>query len=159
MYSYYHYISSCGIRFRAGQTNDDFARELRKFVPRPGMAGAYAKVINNAYRTRVRMQRDDVQLISEQINTSNKDIIKTRTLLLKEEIDARDYREIKQENETRITVLEAKLIEISAASTNIGPQLVKAVHVLSHLNELYTDGGCQKETRHHQFNLSGKNRF
>jgi site-specific DNA recombinase len=109
------------------------------------MAEAYAKVINNAYRIRTKTQRDDVQLISEQINTANKDITKARTLLLKEEIDARDFREIKQENEKRVTVLEARLIEISAASTNIGPQLLKAVNVLSHLDVLYNDGDVKKK--------------
>jgi len=109
------------------------------------MEQAYAKVINNAYRIKTKTQRDDVQLITEQINTANDDIAKAPKLLLKEEIDARDFREIRQENEKRITTLEARLIEISGASTNIEPQLAKAVNVLSNLGELYKDGDTKKK--------------
>ena len=60
------------------------------------------------------------------------EIVRGRKLLLKEEIDAQDCREIKRENKQKIERLEARLIEVSGLSTNIEPLLEKAVSNLSH---------------------------
>ncbi len=70
---------------------------------------------------------------------------KGRELLLKEEIDAYDFREIKRENEKKIEILEARLIEVSSLSTNIEPLLEKAVSNLAHLDELYRDGDAKRK--------------
>lgn len=51
-YYYYHCISSCGTRFKSENVNELFSRELRKFVPRPGMIEIYANKINAEYKKR-----------------------------------------------------------------------------------------------------------
>ncbi|HWK07092.1 MAG TPA: hypothetical protein VNS58_25840 [Puia sp.] len=61
-------------------------------------------------------------------------------MLLKEEIDAKDFREIRMENEKKIQTLEASLIEISKTTSKIGPFLDKVLSVLSRLDQLYHDG-------------------
>lgn len=144
-YYYYHCVSSCGARFKAENANDLFCRELRKYIPRPGMEKAYAHVINTAYKVRTKSQRDDIKSLSEQIDAANSDIVRGRKLLLKEEIDAQDFREIKRENEKKIDILEARLIEISRVSTNIEPLLEKAVSNLAHLDELYKEGDVKRK--------------
>jgi site-specific DNA recombinase len=144
-YYYYHCVSSCGARFKAQNANDLFCRELRKYIPRPGMEQAYARVLNTAYKTRTKSQRDDIKTLADQIDTANSDISKGRRLLLKEEIDAHDFREIKRENEKKIEILEARLIEVSSLSTNIEPMLEKAVSNLAHLDELYNEGDVKRK--------------
>ena len=81
-------------------------------------------------------QREDIRAIGEQIEAANLEVARGRKLLLKEEIDAQDFREIKRENEKKIEMLEARLIEVSRLSTNIEPLLEKAVSNLAHLDEL-----------------------
>jgi site-specific DNA recombinase len=66
-------------------------------------------------------------------------------LLLKEEIDAQDFREIKRENEKKIERLEARLIEVSSLSANLEPLLEKAVSNIAHLDELYQDGDTKRK--------------
>jgi site-specific DNA recombinase len=144
-YYYYHCVSSCGARFKAQNANDLFCRELRKYIPRPGMEQAYARVLNTAYKTRTKSQRDDMKALTDQIDAANMDISKGRKLLLKEEIDPHDFREIKRENEKKIEILEARLIEVSTLSTNIEPMLEKAVSNLAHLDELYKDGDVKRK--------------
>jgi len=69
--------------------NDLFCRELRKYIPRPGMEKAYAHVLNTAYKVRTKSQREDIRSLAEQIDAAGNDIARGRQLLLKEEIDAR----------------------------------------------------------------------
>jgi len=83
--------------------------------------------------------------ISEQIEAANLEVARGRKLLLKEEIDAQDFREIKRENEKKIERLEARLMEVSSLSANIEPLLEKAVSNLAHLDELYQDGDTKRK--------------
>jgi hypothetical protein len=59
-YYYYHCLASCGVRFKAEDTNSLFLRELSKFVPKPGMLEAYKRVIDGGYRLRTKSQREDI---------------------------------------------------------------------------------------------------
>jgi hypothetical protein len=45
-YYYYHCISSCGCRFKAENANGLFVRELKKYVPHPGMNEIYVAAIH-----------------------------------------------------------------------------------------------------------------
>ena len=144
-YYYYHCSSSCGARFKAENANDLFCRELRKYIPKPGMEKVYARVMNTAYKIRTKGQREDIKAITEQIEAANLEVARGRKLLLKEEIDAHDFREIKRENEKKIEVLEVRLIEVSRVSTNIEPLLEKAVSNLAHLDELYKEGDVKRK--------------
>ena len=78
------------------------------------MEKAYAHVLNTAYKVRTKSQREDIRSLAEQIDAAGNDIARGRQLLLKEEIDARGFREIKRENEKKIERLEARLIEVSS---------------------------------------------
>ena len=144
-YYYYHCSSPCGARFKAENANELFCRELRKYIPRPGMEKAYAHVLNTAYKIRTKSQREDIRAMSEQIEAANVEVARGRKLLLKEEIDAQDFREIKRENEKKIEMLEVRLIEASRVSTNIEPLLEKAVSNLAHLDELYKEGDVKRK--------------
>ena len=97
------------------------------------MEQAYSRVLNTTYKVRTKGQRDDIKALAEQIDEASTDLAKGRKLLLKEEIDSQDFREIKRENEKKIEFLEVRLIEVSSLSTNIEPLLEKAVSNLAHL--------------------------
>jgi site-specific DNA recombinase len=144
-YYYYHCASSCGARFKAENANDLFCRELRKYIPRPGMEQAYARVLNAAYKARTQTQREEIKAIGEQIEAANLEVVRGRKLLLKEEIDGQDFREIKRENEQKIDMLESKLIEMTRVATNIEPLLEKAVSNLGHLDQLYKEGDVKRK--------------
>ena len=136
-YYYYHCNSSCGIRFKAENANDLFSKELKKFVPRAGMVEAYKFILNKTYKLRTSTVGNEIKEISEQINKASSDIIKARNLLLNEEIEPGDYREIKIEREKIISTLESKMIDLSREKLNIEPLLNKAFTALSQLDELY----------------------
>ncbi|HEY9260119.1 recombinase family protein [Chitinophaga sp.] len=145
IYYYYHCKSSCGARFKAEAANDLFTKELRKFVPRVGMAESYKVVVNAAYKAQAKGQRSEVKEITDQLNEAQNDIAKARKLLLKEEIDAADYKTIKGESEKRIMLLEAKLMDAAKNTSNIESLLDNAVKSLVTLDQLYKDGDVKKK--------------
>lgn len=145
LYYYYHCRSSCGTRFRADTANGLFLKELRRFIPRSGMAESYKYVISYAYREQGKSQRTEARMLNDQLNEAQNDIAKGRRLLLKGAIDAADYRAIKAESERKITELEAKLIEASKSTAGIQGLLDNAVDSLIRLDQLYTDGDVKKK--------------
>ena len=63
---------------------------------------------------------------------------KARDLLLKGDLDAADYRDLKHQCERKASIIEGKLVEMSAEKDRgIGPLLDKALKNLSRLPELY----------------------
>jgi len=57
-YSYYHCVSPCKTRFRANNVNEFFAKELRKYLPCPGMTELYKEVLNQSYKQNTKGQRE-----------------------------------------------------------------------------------------------------
>src|SRR5665213_2362501 len=49
-YHYYHCSSTCGISYNAKTVNMDFVRELRKYIPKPGMAEVFKEVVCDLYK-------------------------------------------------------------------------------------------------------------
>lgn len=94
------------------------------------MAESYKYVISRAYKEQGKSQRTEARLLNDQLNEAQNDIAKGRSLLLKSEIDAADYRTIKAESERKITELEAKLIKASKSTAGIRGLLDKAVDCL-----------------------------
>jgi len=70
-YLYYHCISPCRTRFNAHEANSKIVNELRKYVPRPGMADMYKEIINQLFKQSTKAQRDDLKLITDQLVQEN----------------------------------------------------------------------------------------
>ena len=139
-YYYYHCTSTCGVRYRAGDVNAAILKELKKLVPKPGMAEVCTKVVNELYHSEYSQKGDSKKEIVSKIEVLNNKIRTARDLLLKGDIDGSDYKTIKTESEDQITILEAKLFEASTPQINIEHKLKNAVNVLLNLDLLYKNG-------------------
>ena len=144
-YLYYHCISPCKTRFNAHEANDKIVTELRKYVPKPGMADMYKEIINQLFKQSTKAQRDDLKLIKDQLEQENIHLSKARDLLLSSEIDPSDYRIIKASCEKKISVLESKLFDRDSSEYKIDHLLENAVNVIGKLDRLYIDGDIRKK--------------
>lgn len=136
-YHYYHCSSKCGCRYKAEDINQLFFNEIKKYVPKPGLADLCKKVINNVYEEDFAAKGDGRKDVLIKIEELNKKRSNARELLLKGDLDGNDYRVIKLECESKINALEAKLAELSKNNSNIERELDKAVTVLTNLDVLY----------------------
>lgn len=148
LYYYYHCIASCGCRFKAEVANEAFVNQLKKFKPHQAVISLYKTIINKAYKSKCSQQQYGSRQMMDDISKMNEKIAKGRELLLAGDIDAGDYRTIKNSSEEQIYRLEAKLSEIATKSTSansIGQLLEKAINILSHIDQLYNQADIYKK--------------
>ena len=146
-YYYYHCSSSCGIRYTAQVVNDFIVDEIKKYVrPLPKLQ-LYKEVIASTFKTKTRLQRDEIKQLNVQLEEANKRISKARELLLDGGIDAGDYRSIKLQSEEQINRLEAKLTASITETTDIDSLLSKAINNISKIDILYANGSITQKRK------------
>ena len=112
-YPYYHCTSQCGIRFQAEKVNTLFERELKQFVPKPGMAELFKTIVCDSYVDNGgRTFRNQTQK-ANQIADQNSRKSRALELLISQAISTEEYQQIKKECENAILRLEAELKELS----------------------------------------------
>lgn len=139
-YYYYHCASSCGSRFKTENANSLFVKELRKYTPRPGMSDVYVLSLKESYHEKTRNQQSDRRQLLTQIDELNLRLRNAREMVADQKIDPEDYRELKTDCATKITMLEAKLSGCAEAERGIDGLLYKAVDNLCRLDTLYEEG-------------------
>lgn len=144
-YFYYHCLYPCNSRFRAQESNGLFMSLLRKFTPRPGMKEVYKIVLNETYQSLTVGEKDGLKRLKSEMDQIQTKITKARELLLSGDLEATDYKTIKQEGEKRLNTLEARLLATPAPERNIDELLNKALDVLCHLDKLYAEGDTKRK--------------
>jgi site-specific DNA recombinase len=134
---YYHCIPACRTRFNAEKANDIFAKELRKFLPRQGMAEIYSLIIKDVYNLESGSQFEGRKDILTQIHAENDRLAKGLNLLLDGAIESAEYKALKSAAEKKLLSLEAKLIGATKATIDIDDLAEKALSSLYRLDLLY----------------------
>jgi hypothetical protein len=114
-------------------------------MPRPGMMEAYKTVLAQTYRSITSKERDGRKVLKNELDQIQTRISKARELLLSDDLDAADYKTIKQEGEGRITALEAKLFSSPAQNPNIEALIDKILDSLCRLDKLYKEGDLKRK--------------
>ncbi len=120
--------------------NAAILRDLKKLVPKPGMAEVCTRVVNEMYNSEFSQKGDNKKEIVTKIEALNTRIKTARELLLNGDLDGTDYKSVKVECEEQIVKLESKLFDVSTPKVNIENHLKKAVEVLLRLDLLYKNG-------------------
>ena len=118
---------------------------LRKFMPKLGMKEAYKTVLAQTYRSITSKERDDRKALKDELDQIQTRISKARELLLSGDLDAADYKTIKQEGEGRIAAIEARLFYLPAPNANIEPLLDNLLDNLCQLDKLCEEGGLKRK--------------
>jgi site-specific DNA recombinase len=139
-YYYYHCISLCGCRFKTENANSLFVRELRKYVPQPGMDTLYIVTLKETYSSKTSGHLGERRQILSQIDDLNIRLKNARELIADGKIDDEDYRELKKDCTLKITILESKLSGSSHSEKGIDGLLKQAIGNLSRLDALYVEG-------------------
>jgi len=145
-FTYYHCTSACGIRFRSEKVNEAFALELLSYLPRKGYEEIFVETIADAYQNQVGSILDERKSYTKQIQELNKKIEKARDLLLDNDIDAVDFRAIKNECSEKISIVESKLSELNTknkAALNIRPIAERAIKNLTDLDLFYENSSVE----------------
>lgn len=136
-YHYYHCYSGCNVRFHADRVNEGMIEELKKYRTHPAVLALYRVVLEDVHKVANRSKTEELARIREELTALATKMKRARELLLAGDVDADDYRAIKQECEDGTLRLEARLAELSELQKDITPLIEKAVALLSRLDESY----------------------
>jgi site-specific DNA recombinase len=137
---YYHCTSACGIRFNAKQANEAFAQELMMYIPRNGYDELFVNVVTDCYNNQNRSVKEDRKDFIQEINLLTKRMENARNLMLDNDIEAVDYRAIKEECNEKIARLEARLSDLNVENStviDIKPIANEAIKSIRLLDEFY----------------------
>jgi site-specific DNA recombinase len=143
---YYHCRSSCGVRYPAELVNNAFLEELTQIMPRKGYSELFVETVTDCYNNQTRSVREERKDLIHQINELTLRTDKARDLLLLDEIEAGEFRRIKEECNEKITRLEARLNEVMVQNStllDIRPIAESAIKSLELLDKLYDDATIQ----------------
>ncbi|HEY4325740.1 MAG TPA: recombinase family protein [Mucilaginibacter sp.] len=146
-YHYYHCFAKCGVRFNANLVNREFENELRKYAINPAMLDLYKQILTDVFEQTIGGRNNELSVCRKQLNGFAEKIDRARELLLLGDLDSADYRKIKNDSERQISILEGRLLELSANTFRIGPLLQKALSNAAHLPELYENADIQEKRK------------
>ncbi|MEO6522794.1 MAG: recombinase family protein [Mucilaginibacter sp.] len=109
-YYYYHCKKNkCRQRHGVDKTNKLFEEELKRFVPKPGMADIFEDVIMDTYSDQSKFYKEERKRVNSLVSEHKERLKKSRELLLKDALTSEEYKEIKAETDAHIVRCEADL--------------------------------------------------
>ncbi len=147
-YYYYHCIWPCKVRYGAEETNRLFLDLLRTWVLNPRGVELLKLVISSLYKNRTKSEFNAKAVVMNDITKQNEKMAKARRLLLDEEIDSTDYKEIKVDHEAGIARLEAKLQELSQEKSvrlDINKLMDRVISTFSNLDKVFENATLIKQ--------------
>jgi len=144
-YSYYHCSDGCTFRFRADHINEQFADELKKYIPGNEMADLFKIMLRDAWHEQTSHLNDAFKELKKQIKEIEKKLSYSRKLLSSKQIEPIDYREIKSAYTGTLENLQAKLSASNAAEINLEDFLNKGINNMLKPDYLYETLDTEKK--------------
>lgn len=129
-YNYYHCISPCGFRVRADKINQQFNDQISNMVPDKQYVELYKKILTEIRKVTFAEHAASQKAYTNSIERSIERIVKAKELLLQSEIDADDFRLIKEDCEKRISAIGIELQQSAMLERKRKQELNKAAHIL-----------------------------
>ena len=113
LYYYYHCMKGCKERISADKVNKRFIDALSMITANKNVIDTYYNIMADKFKASGKDKSDALKKLQEQIDKNRERLNKARMMLLDNEIDFKDYREIKKQYETVIDGLVRQRIQIS----------------------------------------------
>ncbi|WP_425339090.1 recombinase family protein [Pedobacter borealis] len=147
-YYYYHCRTPCRGRYLAADVNKRFEIEIRKFVPKPGIAELFKEIVCDVTHDDSKHFEEKKSFLVTEISAQNNVITKIRAMLLSDDITTDDYKIMKTQCEQKIIRLEAELETLKkdqAVKTDFSDFVDEALIRLQNLLELYQNGDIEQK--------------
>lgn len=140
-YYYYHCSSACGVRFKADEVNNSLIQELREYAPRSEFLSLFKKIFKDVFDVQTETKQRQYRRTVKQMEDQQTRFKRAKDLLLAGDLEADDYRSIKEEMEAKIVDLQALLSSFADPLEAANKLLKKHEKELLDLASLYQGGG------------------
>ena len=113
LYYYYHCMKGCKERVSADRVNKRFIDALSTITTNKNVIDTYYRIMADKFKATGKDKSDAMNKVQEQIDKNRDRLNKARQMMLDNEIDAKEHREIKKEYETVIDGLVRQKMQIS----------------------------------------------
>jgi len=138
-YFYYHCTKNCNERFKAEEANKAFKKELKKYQANIYAVEFLDAVLIDYTRLSAIDKTKKLGQLGVEVKTCQTRINSAQQLMLDRQLEAQEYREIKNEYEGQIRKLEAKITDIDALDSDLKDKLIFCRQVLINFEECYED--------------------
>ena len=142
-YFYYHCQNGCRERFKADLANDEIVKKFGEKTPNMGVVRSFREGLENYLKLSETNKTDQKEKLLVEIEKSKSRITNARRLMLDKEIDASEYREIKNEYEEEIGKLERKIEEISTMDSDLLEQVNFCCDLVTNLPKYFMEADLQ----------------
>lgn len=136
-YFYYHCNSSCGIRYRSENVNNDFVKEIEKIQAKEESIELYYEVMKTLFKKNGKDHSKEVNKITEEIGKLKERLNKAQEMMLDGGLDTSDYREIKKRYEDNINQLIRNRNSLEQVDHNFDAYLGFTYNLLKNLTTSY----------------------
>ena len=112
-YYYYHCQNGCNERFKALEANSLFAEELKAITPSKNTVTLFRKMIEKEFAVNGKDNTKAIKQLQIDIDKNRTRINNAQQMMLDGQLDAKDYKQIKERYETEINVFIRKAEQVS----------------------------------------------
>lgn len=120
-YYCYHCCSKCGCRYKANDVNNELIAFLKEYNVTPEVKELFKLVILDTYANDTAEHKNSKASLAKQLTEYSTKIARAREFLLTGDIDGTDYKQIKQDCERNISVIEAQLEDANKKNNDHPP--------------------------------------
>ncbi|GAB0157823.1 hypothetical protein CHRYSEOSP005_31090 [Chryseobacterium sp. Alg-005] len=146
-YNYYHCSSSCGVRFKAEETNNIFVKQLRSLIPKKGIADIFIEAIISDFTTKTEAKREERTTLLTQIEGLSTRVKNALIQKIDGKIEDEEYLFIKKYCSEKIEQLEFKLSNLSDINTEIKGLLRSGLKKVGNLDKYYEQGNTEEKRK------------
>jgi site-specific DNA recombinase len=136
-YFYYHCQHGCKERFKAELANEELEKKFVEITSNLGIVRTLKESVENHLRLSKTDKLEQVAKLRSEIEKAKGRITNARKLMLDKEIDANEYREIKEEYEGEIVKIEREIEKISTLDSDLKEQISFCCDLLENLPKYF----------------------
>lgn len=139
-YFYYHCQQGCNERFKAIEANTIFEEELKAITPNKNVVALMAKSIEKQFKCNGKDNTKELKQINDEIEKNRTRINNAQQLMLDGQLDAKDYREIRERYEREINKLVNKSSQLKHTNGEVKEFVDFGLQFLPNLVRHYVSG-------------------
>ena len=137
-YFYYHCTKGCHERFKAEDANKEFRKKLMKICANINSVELYHTILGDHCKLSEADKARNLEPLKIEKEKCKVRISNARQLMLDGQLEAKEYREIRDEYEGRIRTLENKITEMTVMDSHLKEQLEFCCELLPNIVKYYT---------------------
>lgn len=138
-YFYYHCQHGCKERFKADLANEELVKKFIEITSNMGVIRTLRESVDVHLRLSKTDKLEQIAKLRLEIEKAKSRISQARKLMLDKEIDANEYREIKEDYEGEIVKLEREIEKISTFDSDLKEQIIFCCDFLEKLPKYFMD--------------------